>query len=280
MTKWDRLFKTFGIDYLRSPMFFHIDPADRDALLGYTYEKERQKALQALPGCVGKEISKHKKKKKLTTRGKFSQGGPDIEERDRKDYFTPSRNLFNAHCCEVVRRYDLGNDMIRQERVVNVEYDDVCAFQDAEHDSVMSDDSSNDDRKVFRVTTDKGIRYANIVILAIGPGNAPSVPPISGLPSACPHEGYCHAMQVKQFPPPHMQSKIKSQASTNMLIVGGGLTSVQLADLAIRRGVSKVHLLMRGGVKVKYFDVDLDWVGKYRNLNQAVFWSADTDEGK
>ena len=63
-----------------------------------------------------------------------------------------------------------------------------------------------------------------------------------------------------------------------MLIVGGGLTSVQIADLAIKRGVSKVHLLMRGPLKVKYFDMDLDWVGKFRNFNQAAFWSADTDE--
>jgi cation diffusion facilitator CzcD-associated flavoprotein CzcO len=67
---------------------------------------------------------------------------------------------------------------------------------------------------------------------------------------------------------------------TNMLIVGGGLTSIQLADLAIKRGVSKVWLLMRGNVKVKYFDVDLDWVGKFRNFKQAEFWTADTDEGE
>ena len=48
MSKWKRLFKTFGIKYLRSPMFFQIDPADRDALLGYTYEKGREEELQAL----------------------------------------------------------------------------------------------------------------------------------------------------------------------------------------------------------------------------------------
>jgi len=65
-----------------------------------------------------------------------------------------------------------------------------------------------------------------------------------------------------------------------MLIVGGGLTSIQLADLAINRGVDKVWLLMRGPVKVKYFDIELDWVGKFRNVKQAAFWSADTDEGE
>lgn len=87
-------------------------------------------------------------------------------------------------------------------------------------------------------------------------------------------------MQLKQFPPLHMIPKITARRSTEILIVGGGLTSAQLADLALRRGVSKVRLLMRGPLKVKYFDVDLDWVGKFRNYNQAAFWSADTDEGE
>ncbi|KAF1932179.1 nucleotide-binding domain-containing protein [Didymella exigua CBS 183.55] len=278
MSKWNRLFKTFGINYLRSPMFFQIDPADRDALLGYAYEKGREKELQALPGCAGKEISKHRKKKKLNSRGRFPGSGPDVDERDRKDYYTPSTNLFTSHCEEVIRRYGLGPDMLRQERVIDISFDEASGFENAEHDSVISDDASNEDQKIFCVKTDAGMRYANIVILAVGPGNAPSIPSVSGLPSPSPHEGYTHAMQIKQFPPSHVTAKIKARRSTNMLIVGGGLTSVQLADLAIKRGVNKVHLLMRGPLKVKYFDVDLDWVGKFRNFNQAAFWSADTDE--
>lgn len=31
---------------------------------------------------------------------------------------------------------------------------------------------------------------------------------------------------------------------------------------------------------VKPFDVDLSWMGKFRNHEKASFWSADTDEGK
>ncbi|KAF2627855.1 nucleotide-binding domain-containing protein [Macroventuria anomochaeta] len=278
MSKWNRLFKTFGINHLRSPMFFQIDPADRDALLGYAYEKGRERELQALPGCAGKEISKHRKKKKLNSRGRFPGSGPDVDERDRKDYFTPSTNLFTSHCEEVIRRYGLGPDLLRQERVMDISYDEASSFDNIEHDCVISDDASNKNQKIFRVKTDQGVRYANVVILAVGPGNAPSIPSVPGLPTPSLHEGYTHAMQIKQFPPPHVAAKIKARCSTNMLIVGGGLTSVQLADLAIKRGVTKVHLLMRGPLKVKYFDVDLDWVGKFRNFNQAAFWSADTDE--
>jgi hypothetical protein len=97
MAKWKRLFKTLHIDYLRSPMFFHVDPADRDALLGYTYEKEREKDIQALPGVAGKEVSKHKKKKNLKSQGRFLGRTPDVDERDRKDYFVPRTDLRGGH---------------------------------------------------------------------------------------------------------------------------------------------------------------------------------------
>lgn len=63
MARWNRAFETLKIDYLRSPMFFHVDPADRDGLLAYTRETGREKELYELSGCVGQELSKHKRKK-------------------------------------------------------------------------------------------------------------------------------------------------------------------------------------------------------------------------
>jgi hypothetical protein len=280
MAKWNWLFKSFAIKHLRSPMFFHVDPADRDALLGYTHETNQETELIALPGCAGREVSKHKKKKKQKSRGRFVGRTPDVDERDRKDYFTPSTKLFDSHCQEVIRRYGLNQDILRQERVVDIEYDLPCNMDNAVYNDLLARGMSSENDKVFRVTTDQGVRYANIVILAVGPGNAPTIPSVSGLPSMTLHDGYTHAMHIKQFPPLHVVKKIKDQKFTSLLIVGGGLTSIQLADLAIRRGVSRVWLTMRGPLKVKYFDIELDWVGKFRNFNQAAFWSADTDEGK
>jgi hypothetical protein len=279
MSKWDRLFKTFGIEHLRSPMFFHVDPADRDALLGYAHQTSREDELLALPGCAGREISKHRKKKKQNTKGRFMGRTPDVDERDRKDYFTPSTKLFALHCQDVVRRYNLGHDVLRREIVMDIEYDAPCNMGDIAYDDAFPHDTSNSG-KIFRVTTDRGIHFARIVISAIGPGNAPAIPSIPGVPAPSPHDGYTHAMHIKQFPPPHVVEKVRAKKFTNLLIIGGGLTSIQLADLAIKRGVSRVWLLMRGPLKVKYFDIELDWVGKFRNFNQAAFWSADTDEGK
>ncbi|KNG81682.1 FAD binding domain protein, partial [Aspergillus nomiae NRRL 13137] len=38
MERWNRAFKTLEIQQLRSPMFFHVDPSDRDGMLAYTQE--------------------------------------------------------------------------------------------------------------------------------------------------------------------------------------------------------------------------------------------------
>lgn len=42
MAQWNRLFETFGISHLRSPIFFHPDPHDRDGLLAFAHEQGRE----------------------------------------------------------------------------------------------------------------------------------------------------------------------------------------------------------------------------------------------
>lgn len=64
MTRWNTLFKTYDISHLRSPMLWHVDPGDRDSLLSFAHAGQRQGELIELRGCVGQEISKHKKKVK------------------------------------------------------------------------------------------------------------------------------------------------------------------------------------------------------------------------
>lgn len=64
MARWDRLFGRFEIQYLRSPMFFHVDPSDRDGLLAFSHEEKREGEVLEIRGCVGRELSKHKMKKR------------------------------------------------------------------------------------------------------------------------------------------------------------------------------------------------------------------------
>ena len=62
--RWNRLFTSLDIEHLRSPMFWHVDPRDRDALLAHAHELGREGELLEMRGCVGKEISKHTRKKR------------------------------------------------------------------------------------------------------------------------------------------------------------------------------------------------------------------------
>ncbi|KAI1081689.1 hypothetical protein F5B20DRAFT_579020 [Whalleya microplaca] len=259
MSRWGRLFKTFDIPHLRSPMFFHIDPAERDGLLAYAYRNDRGDELKEIRGCVGKEMSKHQRKKRERS-GRQPKTEPTVDERDRNDYFVPSTPLFFSHCDCLLDRYNLRNDIIHHEQVEDIRFDYIEQLSEVD--------------KLFSIRTNKACHYARIVVLAVG-GNAPHLP---GMMPSERMEGATHAMHLDDMPSPHMRQKIAARISTNAVIVGGGLTSAQLADLAIRRGVSKVWLLMRGPLKVKSFDIGLEWVGKFRNFEQAAFWSSDTDE--
>lgn len=155
-----------------------------------------------------------------------------IDERDRKDYFTPSRTLFNEHCECIVDRYGLRNGLISKESVHDIRY--------GPNTHMMGEDN------VFTVQTDRGIHHARTVVLAVGPGNVPAIPGMSPNQRI---DGACHAMQIQQFPDPSVSAKIATGKSTNVMVIGGGLTSAQVADLALRRGVTKVWHILRGGLK-------------------------------
>lgn len=156
-------------------------------------------------------------------------------------------------------RYNLRDNIVSHEKVEDIRF------------GYIEDISKVD--KIFTVRTNEGVHHAKTVVLATG-GNPPQIPdmPVEGT------EAVTHAMQLKEMPSPRVRAKLDARLSANIVVVGGGLTSAQLADLAIRRGVTKVWLLMRGPLKVKPFDVGLEWVGKFRNFEQAAFWTTDSVE--
>lgn len=176
--------------------------------------------------------------------------------------------MFHDHCCHIAERYRLDTGLIRKEGVENIEYGYV-------------DGVSIGGETLFTVTTGATVRYSRTVVLAVGAANAPKIPSFPSMSSlAFPSESVqaCHSMQIKEFPDPSLQKLIKSRQETNVLVVGGGLTSAQITDLAIRRGVTRVWHVMRGKLRVKLFDLDLEWMGKYKNTEHARFWLADSDE--
>lgn len=188
-----------------------------------------------------------------------------INLRDRDDYYTPSTPLFRDHCEKIAERYKLGDELIRNESLEHLDYDVVRGV-------------SINEEKLFTIVTNKVKRYARSVVLAVGPANEAKIPRIPSMPDVTELPQTCHSMHIDEFPANIIQDRINACRQTNILVVGGGLTSGQLSDLAIRKGVTKVWHIMRGPLRLKHFDVDLEWMGKYKNTKQATFWSADSDE--
>ncbi|KAF5665416.1 FAD-binding protein [Fusarium circinatum] len=264
MGRWNRLFKMYDISHLRSPMLWHVDPLDRDALLAHAYANDRADELVEIRNCVGKEVSKHGRKKSgQRACGRRQEARVDINVRERNDYYNPSTSLFCDHCEKVAARYNLSSNMIRKESLQHLDYDEVKGI-------------SIDGEKLFTVTSNKTRRYARTVVLAVGPANVAKIPRIPSMPDELPQT--CHSMHITEFPDPTVKARIAAKKTTNILVVGGGLTSAQLTDLAIRKGVSKVWHVMRGPLRIKHFDVGLEWMGKFKNAKQAQFYYADSDD--
>lgn len=246
LAKWHRSFEKLEIRHLRSPMFFHVDPGDRDGMLAYAQVTGREEELGEIRGCVGKEISKHKQKKRrgaqARNRGVIGDGEVEIDERDRKDYFSPSSGLFADYCTSIVKWYglDLPGLVLRKE-VVDLEYG---AFGDEMRFTVRTNDGDE--------------LYARAVVLAIGPGMTKISPfPLSDEETVA----ACHSSEIGCLPSLRVQSLIQQRRETNVVVVGGGLTSAQIVDLAVRRGVSRVWYLIRSDVKGVYHFNKLGWCG-------------------
>ncbi|KHN94446.1 FAD binding domain protein [Metarhizium album ARSEF 1941] len=270
--RWNELFGLYDISHLRSPVLWHVDPLDRDSLLAHAYSEGREDELVEIRNCVGKEISKHARKKKKQKAGgrhcgKKQEARVAINLRDKNDYYTPSQSLFCDHCRCVATRYGLDRGLIRKEVLVDVDYGVVRGV-------------SVQEQSLFTVTTRTGRRFhCKTLVLAVGAANEPDVPRMPSVPEGAGELGQaCHSMQIKTFPDAVVRQRMAAGRRTHVLVVGGGLTSAQLSDLAIRRGVTKVWHMMRGPCRVKHFDVHLEWMGKYKNTEQARFWLADSDE--
>ncbi|KAI5954662.1 hypothetical protein KGF54_002438 [Candida jiufengensis] len=263
LSQWDNQFKSCQIPYLRSPMFFHVDPSDIDGMTSYAYSTNRENELMEITNVVGKEISKHKLKQK---KGLKKNGLIDINHRDWKDYYRPSTKLFHDYCESVVDRYNLKNSIIKDE-VIDIKY------------RLIQYDDKNIGKGVLIYTKLGKIFGCKFVIIASGHRGKSNYPikPFGEITTNTCHTSHLFTNQVKflddQF---FKRPKLK-----NIVIVGGGLTSAQLANVACNDPtVDKVYLLFRSPIKIKHFDFHLDWVSKYKNFKKSIFFNQESNELK
>ncbi|KAI5961429.1 uncharacterized protein KGF55_004052 [Candida pseudojiufengensis] len=261
--QWDNQFNACQIPFLRSPMFFHLDPLDIDGMISYAHNSNRQSELMEIQNVVGKEISKHKLKQKRGN--KKPSGLIDINQRDWKDYYRPSTPLFHDYCESIVDRYNLRNSIIKDE-VIDIKY------------KLLQYDENNIG-KGFLIKTKFGqIFGCKFLVVASGHKGKINYPikPFKETKNTC-HTTHLFTNQVKflddQF--------FKNPKSKKIVIVGGGLTSAQLAHVACNDPtVSQVTLLFRSKIKIKHFDFHLDWVSKFKNFKKSIFYNLDSNELK
>jgi cation diffusion facilitator CzcD-associated flavoprotein CzcO len=140
-----------------------------------------------------------------------------------------------------VGRYGLGGEeVVREERVADIKFGVVPQFS-----------AEGGSEKLFTVCSQGGgVHCAKAVVLAVGPGNAPCIPsPFEGI--GMKHEAACHALTLRGDCglPKTLKAKVAAGKRTNVLVLGGGLTSAQVGDLVLKQGVTKVWHLMRGTLK-------------------------------
>lgn len=274
--QWDNQFQSCQIPTLRSPMFFHPDPVNIDAMITYAHIERREKDLLEIPNVVGREYSKHQHKRTmkkqcakcpapvvdLKTHDK--RGIIDINMRDWRDYYRPSTKFFKDFCQDLIDRYKLGNSVVKDE-VVGIRYGDIHIYD------------QNIVEKGFIITTKSGAVYGSKKCVVASGHRGEINYPIKGLAPANPSLDHaCHSTHIfsgeAQFPHPRL-----SPISSHIVVVGGGLTSAQLAHVACLQGF-QVTLILRGPMKIKHFDFHLDWVTKYKNVKKSSFYILDTDE--
>ncbi|GAA5950415.1 hypothetical protein JCM3765_004537 [Sporobolomyces pararoseus] len=297
--RWNNYFKGLRIKTLRSPMLFHPSPADVDALVAYARRERREDELTEIEGVVGKELSKHAKKKKRGQNSPRVNGTVPINERDRQDYFRPSSSLFDSFISsELISRYSLSS-LVTHSTVTQISYTMIQIEGESEPIRGFVVESRDPDG-----TT--SIMAAEAVVVAPGPSNLPNIPQVirDALPPSRPRrvkaeaqtgpwneneirgENWCHssAFSIGGFSPLNDESllgqKVQRGEESTALVIGGGLTSIQITDSLLSQGVSKVYLICRSFIKIKHFDFPLSWVSKYNNLEKASFWNSDCHQDR
>lgn len=193
-------------------MFFHPSP-HTDSLVSYAQQTRREKELREIP-VVGKERKQ---------RVKVNQVRDLVNERDRHDYFTPSRELFSDYIQhELVDRFSCG-DLVQQGRATDIQW-----LQDTLH--VRGAGLQSGFRVTFQTGPASPPRHvaAKAVVLALGAAGSPNVPsflePFKNQLNK--GAGWCHSSTFSQMPAQlgfGLPQSEKKSASRKLLVIGGGL---------------------------------------------------------
>ncbi|KAH9811882.1 hypothetical protein DFH28DRAFT_425545 [Melampsora americana] len=274
--RWNGFFNHLQIPHLRSPMFFHPGPADVDGLEAFARRTGAEAACATSNGVentkptVGQSENGGDRK---CRRSRALLGRP-VNERDRASYFRPTTEVFQKFCqTELIKRYNLS-EVIKHDTVTGILYSVLHVKTEGRGYG-------------FTVTTSKGKKFgARFVVMSIGPQEFPIIPscliPSQRITDSHHGDGWCHSLWFAKGGNEEFKASVKQSSidGSSIVVIGGGLTSAQIGELAIKKGAKKVILICRGYLKTKHYDFPLSWVTKYSNLEKMNFWQEDCREAR
>lgn len=259
LCNWNQNFDAIQIPHLRSPTTAHLDPFDHRSLDVYAEFHGRSDELISL--------------KYLKQRDKEFHG----------PYQAPSTSLFKDFHATLGKAYGI-DDMVETSTEVEsivaksgLERIDQEPYFEVQVRRATKPMNGNieDEVKAGATITVKARR----VVCAMGPMfKTGSEFWEESLPGICRHRIlHCHEIVpwILSHREHHMAPTDQDgNASTSLLIVGGGITSTHLALLAERAPWCKsVTMILRSRIKERQFDIDNKWMGPLRGKFLDDFWS-------
>ena len=249
MQVWKDNFESLQIKQLRSLMNAHTCPFDHRSLEYYAEAKGRGDELVTL--------------KSLDQRDKHFKG----------PYQVPSTSIFNSFHDLLSKAYGV-QDLVDTGTVLSINPRQV-------------DGKSNE--PIFEVeiafgkeTTPRVVKMIKTkrIVCSMGPIFRALEPPwLPDLPKeAC--ERVLHAHQICPYLKRRSSEDNTDEVVRKILIVGGGITSAQLALLATEAKwcSENVTLIQRSKMTARHFDIENDWMGPQRGKLLDDFWCLDVND--
>eukprot|EP01122_Echinamoeba_exundans_P010362 TRINITY_DN3867_c0_g1_i1.p1 TRINITY_DN3867_c0_g1~~TRINITY_DN3867_c0_g1_i1.p1 ORF type:complete len:555 (-),score=119.42 TRINITY_DN3867_c0_g1_i1:79-1713(-) len=291
LARWHSAFDQMKIKFLRSPVTAHPDPFEDTSLLSFASSQKRESELLPIDNLffrTGNE-TKTSKSRQTEHRSRKAKQKESFNQVDEKFFRRPSTPLFRQFCDELIERYNL-KDIVYKASVTKLEpiFDDAVASQDSDDESEDSSesgsetDSDDDDHYVrqprlkkkpshFRLYLSDGTEIlTKRVLLATGLtlSNVPdwAEAALAEAGSALPAR-ICHSdnLWITGASAPALYDR-------RVLVVGSGLSSCHLALTATSYNASKVLLVARKQLQAKQFDIDLNWMGRFKQYQLSKFW--------
>jgi len=243
MLRWQKQFKAFEIQHLRSPEGLHPDPFEHQSLAVWAKMSGKEdsgfKYLDAMPKCH-------------LYKGPFRLPNTDL-------FADFCKHLFSSFGMEAFKIYKGYATSLVAKSEENVEVlveglEDKCSASTimAKHVIVARGPSSRRAWPQFREAMTS--HEAKLLVHAwdlIDDNTSSGLAPdqcVAGSPS--------------------ISAVLKDDT---VIIIGGGLTSAHLCAAAARQGCADIHLFIRRDFKVKQFDLLLPWMGYNRWKSRADF---------